>query len=300
MDREQRQWNELSQAIFDVERARPTGTRFSFSIALIVRVYLFAALWSKPGSWACRPRNWPVTMRPRTLPSQSTFSRRTRTAAFDEFFAALGKRLAGKPTLRLLKRLDGKPLAVAAHSTDKDSTWGRGAGQMTRGYKLHAVWSDRPMPEAFEVQPLDVSEQEAATRLIPLLTGGGYLLADKLFNDSTLFDLAAAHNHRLVAQRVKPHTGLGHCYQSPHRLSCIDLLEPGIARRCRFGAALVKERGQIERDFGNLVTTGLQNLPSFVRTLPRVRRWVTAKLIINAARIRVLRKSTAKKKPVAA
>jgi hypothetical protein len=57
----------------------------------------------------------------------------------------------------------------------------------------------------------------------------------------------------------------------------------------RFGAALVNARRQVERFFGNLTSFagGLGPLPSWVRTLPRVERWIQAKLAINAVRIQL-------------
>ena len=60
----------------------------------------------------------------------------------------------------------------------------------------------------------------------------------------------------------------------------------------RFGAALLAARGQIERDFGNLCGFGggLAGLPAWARRIWRVRAWVHAKLLINAARIRYRRR----------
>jgi hypothetical protein len=98
-----------------------------------------------------------------------------------------------------------------------------------------------------------------------------------------------------VAPRVKPGTGLGHHYQSPHRRACLDLLEPGPCRPCAFGAALTAARDQIERDFANLVSFGggMIDPPAWVRRQGRVSRWVHAKLLIHAARIRVNRRRRA-------
>jgi hypothetical protein len=289
--------------MFDVARCsrHRAGARFTHSHERVVRVYLWSVLHDRPVSWACDPGNWNRPVRPPDpLPGQSTMSRRTRTDAFAAFLAALGDRLAGRPSAALLKYIDGKPVVVAAHSTDPDAAWGRGAGQKAKGYKLHAVWAaDGAMPAAFEVRPLNVGEQQVAERLIPDALHAerpGYLLGDEQYNDSTLFDLAAARAHRLIAPRQQPGTGVGHHYQSPHRLRCIDMLEPGPAAAaaghdCRFGLGLVRARRAIERRFGNAVSFGGglgSSLPSFVRRLHRVRNWVHAKLLINAARIRRL------------
>jgi hypothetical protein len=54
-----------------------------------------------------------------------------------------------------------------------------------------------------------------------------------------------------------------------------------------FGKGLYKARIGIEAAFGNATAFGggLGPLPAWVRGLPRVRTWVWAKLLINAARI---------------
>ncbi len=56
--------------------------------------------------------------------------------------------------------------------------------------------------------------------------------------------------------------------------------------KTEFGKKLYRFRRQIERDFGNLFSFGggLTRLPPWVRRFPRVRNWVNAKLLINAAR----------------
>jgi len=51
-----------------------------------------------------------------------------------------------------------------------------------------------------------------------------------------------------------------------------------------FAKQLLKQRGEIERYFGNLVSfgNGLTHLPPWVRTHRRVRRWGQAKITIQA------------------
>src|SRR5688572_10978703 len=127
-------WSELSQAICEVAaRWKESSRRFAYATALIVRMHLWSVLHDRPTSWACDPRSWDARTRPAALPDQSTMSRRKRSPGFERFMNAVGQRLAGKPSGKpsaaLVKRVDGKPLAVAAHSTDRDARWGRGAGQ---------------------------------------------------------------------------------------------------------------------------------------------------------------------------
>jgi hypothetical protein len=279
----------------EVDAGWADSPRYTHRTAAVVRVHLWSALHDRPTSWACDARNWPPGP-PRALPDQSTVSRRKRTAGFEAFMDAVGERLAGRPAGSLVKRLDGKPLPVAAHSKDRDARWGRGAGQNANGYKLHALWADRPMPEQWAVAALDVCERRIARRFANRLSGAGYALADAYFDASDLHDRYAGAGHQLVAPRRRSGrgTGLGHCYQSPHRLRSIAITEPP-ARLNPFGPALLAERGQIERDFGNLCGFGggLAGLPAWARRIWRVRAWVHAKLLINAARIRVLHRRRA-------
>lgn len=290
-------WSELSQAICEVAARWRESARFTHPIALIVRVHLWSVLHDRPTCWACEADHWDARTRPAALPKQSTMSRRKRSKAFERFIHAVGARLAGKPSLALLKRIDGKPLPVAAHSKDRDARWGRGAGQDAKGYKLHVIWSDRPMPEQWALTPLNGCEKRMARRMVKRLGGGGgYLLADAYYDDSVLHDVAAAANHQLVAPRrlSSRGKGLGHCYQSPHRLRCIELTEPP-AKLNRFGPSLCDQRPQIERDLGNLCGFGggLIVLPPWARRIWRARAWTYAKLLVNAARIRSRRRPVA-------
>lgn len=280
-------WEILSHAMFDVARAFPKSPRQTHDTRLIVRVYLWAVLNDRPVLWATRRRNWPRTKRPRQLPDQSTMSRRLRDNETTSFLAKLARRIAGPQQSVLIKAIDGKPLVIPRHSTDPDAGHGRGVGGQAKGYKLHAIMGNSAMPLAWSVQPLNVSELNQADKLVPQLKDEGYLLADSSYDSSKLHDTAMNHGHQMIAPRRRPGTELGHRKHSPHRLRAIHLLEQAPSR---FGWALYKRRREIERQFGGLVSFGggLQGLPAWVRTLPRVRLFVHAKLIINAARIRRL------------
>ena len=289
-------WAWLMIAIQDVSRRRWDTAYHTHTTATIVRVYLWAVLHDRPTVWACDRRHWDAHCRPATLPSQSTMSRRLRQPEVQAFLDAVGRRLVGQltPAFCLLKLIDGKPLPVAAHSKDRDATWGRGAGQNARGYKLHLICSGQPMPNLFEVTPLNVSEQSVARRMIPQLTSdedGGYLVGDAGYDDNALYELAARANHRFVAPRRRPGTGLGKKAFHPDRLRAIETLEVAPLAGGGFGAGLMRLRTQIERTLGHLAGffAGLHHLPPWVRGLLRVRTYVHAKLLINAARIRVIR-----------
>lgn len=286
-------WAELSAAISAVAAGFGRRKRDRHCTALIVRVHAWAALHDRPVSWACEPKNWTARTRPEHLPDQSTMSRRTRRPDFGQFQLLVGRRMNGRPRPGLVKAVDGKPLELPNHTTDRDATWSRGVGRTAVGYKLHAISSGNPMPDAFCVTTLNACEKRMAARMVKRLAGGGYLLGDAHYDASWLFDYCHHHGHRLVCPRAKPGTGLGHCYVSPHRRRAIDMLEAPAGVN-RFGPSLYARRTDIERDFSGLACFGggLAALPPWVRRIWRVRPWVTAKLLINAARIRLLRKAS--------
>jgi hypothetical protein len=173
--------------------------------------------------------------------------------------------------------VDGKPLVVGSHGKDRDCAWGRAGRGYAKGYKLHAIYGDSPMPLAWELTPINVGESEVAARLVSTLNGGGYLLGDKQYDSNPLHDAAQRAGYQLVAQRKRPHAGLGHRRHAPGRLRSIMLLQN------EFGQDLYACRDDIERRFGWLTshTGGLAPLPSWVRRYHRVQSWVQAKLIIH-------------------
>jgi hypothetical protein len=250
---------------------------------VVIATMLWAAVHDRPVSWACKKENWKATtLQPMTIPSAATMSRRVDQVATALCWKALEDdlRVHGKATW--ISYLDGKPLPVGGNSKDSDARWGRGAGGLAKGYKLHAIWSTNVTPEVWEIAPLNVNEKTMARRLIPLLDGGGYLLSDGEYDASDLYDRAQERGYQLIAPcRKAKNPGCGKHRQSPHRLHSIDLLNRP------FGKALYKLRTQIERAFGNATSfgSGLAPLQAWVRGLDRVRTWVWAKLLINAARI---------------
>lgn len=248
----------------------------------LLATLLWAALHDRPVRWACDPSNWAGTrLRPPRVPSESTLSRRVDGVAVGLLWRAVEQRLravAGQVP-GLLAFLDGKPLPVGGCTKDPDARYGRGAGVMAKGYKLHTLWSNGPLPEAWEVTPLNTDEGKVAARLLGQVSGGGYLLADGNYDVNRLFDRAWRQGYQLVTP--PPKAPPGRRRQSPQRLRSIALM--GRA----FGADLYQRRIGIAEAFGNATTFagGLGPLPAWVRGRERVRTWVWAKLLINAARI---------------
>ena len=284
-------WSEVSAAISAVAANWARHARDQHSTALIVRVYHWACLHDRPISWACKPGSWTAATRPEVLPDQSTMSRRTRRADFEPFLGRVGRRLNGRTKPALVKRVDGKALELPNHTTDRDATWSRGVSRTSIGYKIHAIVSGNPMPDAFAVTTLNACEKRMAARMIPRVKGFGYLLGDAHYDASWLFDLCRGHDHQLLCPRAKPGAGEGHHYVSPHRRRAIAMLE--VPRAVNpFGHELYGRRTDVERDFSGMTCfgAGLGPLPAWVRRIWRVRHWVINKLLINAARIRINRR----------
>jgi Transposase DDE domain len=276
---ERKLWTELYPIVVAVCQ-RISHPKVVFTDRWILLAYFWAVIHDRPTSWACQRLNWPDDLCPAQLPSQPTMSRRLRTPHIQWALALILEQWRADPAASLLKCIDAKPLPVGGASKDPDAHWGRGTRTAIKGYKLFALWGPGPVPLAWEVRSADCSESTEADRLIPHLGGGGYLLADAIYDCNRLYDLAMRHNHQLIAPPKRPGQGLGHCYQSPHRLRGLDLLASP------FGQALYAARDDIERDFGHLTSFGggLTGLPSWVRRLGRVGMWVEAKLIINGVR----------------
>jgi hypothetical protein len=276
-------WPRLYRLVMEVgARIRVKGVSFQPHIVLLV--LLWATLHDRPRSWACDPANWSTTtLRPARLPSGSTLSRQLRRLPAQLLMRLLAERVRGTGDPSLIHLLDGKPLPIGGAGTDPEARVGRGAGMWAKGYKLHAIWAGRPLPEAWAVEPLNVCETKAAEALFPGLAGsGGYVLADGEYDANAVFDAAGAAGLQLLAPREDPSAGVGHRRQSPYRLRCIELLGS------RFGQEVLALRRRVERSFGNLVAFGGGlggGPPPWVRRLHRVRAWVWAKLLINGVRI---------------
>ena len=97
--------------------------------------------------------------------------------------------------------------------------------------------------------------------MIPELHGGGYLLGDGEYDANPVFDAAGAAGYQLLAPREHPEAGLGHRYQSPYRLRCIELMATD------FGRGVYACGGGSSGPSGNLTSFGggLAPLPAWVR-----------------------------------
>jgi len=259
--------------------------KFTYTDATIVAVYAWAVTNDRPVVWACQPAHWPPGLRRGKLPSQSIVSRRLRSPSVVKLINGLESKVFIKrrePALLLI--IDGKPMPIAAHSQDRQAGYGRAAGGMAKGYKLHAMIDLNGMLRDWRVAPMNTDERTMASRMLRNSEHSGYLLADVNYDSGKLFAIAANNGSQLVApRRGGANKGLGYRPQHPARLRSKAILEgPNPA----FGQELFALRGLIEGYFGTLSSGagGLSCLPSWVRGHHRVRGWVQLKIILNKLR----------------
>jgi hypothetical protein len=256
------------------------AARAIYTDEVIIAVYFWAVVHDRPVHWACDASNWPPDLLRRPLPSQSTMSRRLRKFSIEQILYDVENAILAMSWIRdrWLRVIDAKPLPVGGPSKDADARWGRGAGGIQKGYKLHVIWGDGPLPVAWELAGLNVSERKMALGLVSNLPGEGYLLGDRQYDSAALYEAAAEAGYQLIAPPQRTGRALGHRRQSPYRLRSLALLN------IPFGRALFRYRHHIEHCFAQLTTFvgGLGPLPFWVRRFHRVRLWVHSKLLINA------------------
>jgi hypothetical protein len=265
-------WRELYRIVMRLAKGK--RRRCTYSAAEVLLVYLFAVLRDRSTNWACQRRHWPIWLRRRKLPSASTMSRRLRQADVQSLFVELEQAIRSQGSRSLCRWIDGKPLPIGGSSQDREAGYGRAAGGMAKGYKLHAIVDDSQGFLAWTIRPMNVNESKVAEELIPQLDEGGYLAGDNAFDNNKLYEAAALRGVQLVAPQRRG-VQVGHIRHSEHRLKSIELLnEP-------FGQKLLHSRRGIERAFGQLTTMpcGLSPLPNWVRGRQRVTNWVRGKII---------------------
>jgi hypothetical protein len=268
-------WRELYRIVMRLAKAN-SRKGCTYSAADVLLVYLFGVLRDRSANWACQRRHWPIWLRGRRkIPSPSTMSRRLGDADVQALFREVERALLTQSSPSLRRWIDGKPLVIGNSSQDREAGYGRAAGGMAKGYKLHVIGDESQGFVVWDVQPMNVNESTVAESLIPQLQEGEYLIGDNAYDNNKLYDAAAERSIQLVAPRRASAKAVGHIRHSPHRLRSVELLaEP-------LGKELLRSRRGIERMFGQLTTIpcGLSPLPSFVRGRKRVINWVRGKLI---------------------
>jgi hypothetical protein len=273
-------WKAIVAVLASIGKARKT-TRFDFSDEEIVKVYYWSVIHDRPVSWACSRVNWPLHLR-RKLPSPTTMSRRLRKRSVVALLESLERRVLAPQQPGLFWMIDGKPLPIGGCSKDRQAGYGRAAGCMAKGYKLHAVVGSDASIASWRLAPMNKDERVMAGRMLRAAEIQGYLAADSNYDSNKLHEICGQRELQLVSRRrYGPNHGTGHRAQSPGRLRSRELTEnPQPA----FANQLLKDRDAIERQFAQLTNWGggLSCLPAWVRTHRRVRLWVQAKLVLAA------------------
>ncbi len=277
-------WKRIYHAIRMVDRGVDrTGRRPEYPDTMIVAMYLWTVWHDRPLCWAADRANYTSLFRPRRLPSRSQFCRRIKTQRCQAILDGVWKRLAQVDSNddSPFTLMDGRVLRVQSHSADPDATRGYASGGFARGYKLHALARENGRFVAMRVKPLNVAEKVVAHELIDEYQPAGFLLADGGYESGPLYDYVAESGAIFLAPLPK-NAGDGHRPQSRARLLAKRLWDHG-------GKVIYQRRRAIERFFGQLSAFGggLAPLPSWVRRIERVQRWITAKIIIYHARILV-------------
>lgn len=279
---ERQLWKSILEVLATVDKPA-YNPRLQYPAEFIVRVWIWAVMHDRPVRWACCIENWPIHYRKQSLPSNSTMSRRLRSKDVRQLLLVMEQQVFNAQAGgNIIWMIDGKPLCISGSSKDRQSGFGRAASAKAKGYKLHVILgSDRSLSD-WRVAPMNKDERVMAGRMLKSSRIQGYLLADSNYDSNKLHDLCDQKgNLQLISRRRygKRH-GHGHRKQTPGRMRSKEILENPMPH---FGDALIQQREDIERYFGNLTNWGggLTALPPWCRTHRRVHRWIQAKLILS-------------------
>jgi hypothetical protein len=281
---EQSQWTVVRQSIRQVTRSFPRLQRARYGDFLIACLYFWAVLHDRPMTWAVQRCHYNQSFRPRKIPSLSQLNRRIASERFQQILQRVHEHLAGDSRYKGLI-FDGQALTVSPVSQDRDARSGHISGGMGKGYKLHAVVASDGNIPVFSVLPLNMHEMPVARQMLaafPHDLTGTLVMADGNYDSHVLHKQVARRGGFFIthprgrARHPVTRRQMGHS-----RRLLIDLWDrcPQLMQR------VYQHRKQIERRLGNLACTPglLTSLPKFVRGLPRVRRFVGAKICLYHA-----------------
>jgi hypothetical protein len=278
-------WRLIRRAIRSADRSIPRRRRRPrYGDRLIVAMYFWSVAHDRPLRWACERSSYGRLMRPRRLCSVSQFCKRIKQRRAAAMIRRVHEVLAGPGRPAGVCFMDGKALPVSESSADPDARTGRGNGRFSRGYKLHALADSSGKIRDFRVRPLNRAEPTVARScLVRRLAPGTLVLADGNYDGKHLYTAVQRRGAFLLTpQKSNPRTDAAFAATSPARRRAMELWRdrPALAR------SLYALRGGIERVFSALSSYGggLGPLPAWVRRLPRVTRWVTAKIALYNAR----------------
>lgn len=255
-----------------------------YADSLIILIYFWSVIRNKPVGWACHKRNAPHQLGGYLiLPSQATISRRVKQDCIQQLLDQIEQEAKNIISVALIGcwLIDAKPFVINPYTKDKQAKRGWAYDGYSKGYKFYAVCDLDQNVIAWQVHPMNASEQTVAKSLIRLIDRPGYLIGDSAYDTNDLHVLTADQNLQLLAPRKTPGGNIGVRARYPNRLHAIDMLE---THTNVFGPTMYSLRTTIERMFSRMTSQkiGLDHLPGWVRTLPRVRRFIQAKMILYA------------------
>jgi hypothetical protein len=274
-------WQSILAVLANVHKSRKS-TRCDYSDEDIVRVFYWAAIHDRPVDWSCERRNWPIHCRRNKLPDPSTMSRRLRSPSVLDVLNAVEQRVVRPRQPGLCWFIDGKPLPIGGCSSDRQAGFGRAAGCMAKGYKIHVLADPQGAIADWRLAPMNKDERVMAERMLATAPIQGYVVADSNYDSNKLHQVCQRRDLQLIARRrYGAKKGTGHRRQSAGRLRSIQLTENPFPE---FAKQMLHDRDKIERLFGQCTNWGggLTGLPAWVRTHRRVHRWVQAKLVLCA------------------
>lgn len=277
-------WMAVMKVTRSLRGIRKRLRRPMYDDRLMVRLYLWSVLHDRPLCWACWRSSYGRLFRPRRLPSISQFCRRVSEKRFIELLHLVHRRLMQVGIAPALWFIDGKALPVGTYTTDPDARAGYGAGRVVPGYRLHALATDDGRIREFRILSMNHSEAATSLKMVRHIPRDAVVLADGGYDSKHLYNAIEQRGAHLFTRlrgrgrHPKRRISMGHA-----RREAVDAWTSHAAL-CQQAMA---RRAQIERIFGTLCSAGggLAPLPAWVRTLRRVQRWVTAKLIIYHARL---------------
>lgn len=299
MDREL--WSELLRVIKRAAReiGWHSGQRLPlYANWLIVAMYVWSVWHDRPLCWACDRTHYGRLFRPRRLPSVSQFTRRVKSLEFQEILQRVHDAFAQCGRCCDEGYIDGKPLLVSPVSKDRQAKRGKISGGYGKGYKLHAYVNEHRRIVIWCVTSLNADEKTIAREVLvpnlPELSPQALVMADSNYDSAPLHKESAEPREIVLLHPLRGQDRVGENGHNPQTWR-----EMGESRRQlvrawenhpRLIEFLLKSRDRIERVFGVLTCTGGglgTALPSWVRTLARVTRWVGVKIILYNARQRI-------------
>jgi hypothetical protein len=168
----------------------------------IVKTFYWSVIHDRPMGWACEARNWPLHARRTKRPSQSTVSRRLRTASVIQLLDAVEQRVTWPADSDLYWMIDGKPLMISGCSKDRQAGYGRAAGCKAKGYKLHAIVVVDGAVAAWRIVPMNKDERMMGARLLKTAKVQGYVVADANYDSTNCIRFAMPEANSLLRRGV--------------------------------------------------------------------------------------------------